>query len=179
MLGAVFDEVAAVTQAGEQVGDFSDRVGMMAVLGFDHQRGAVAANRVGGALKHRQLVALDIDLDTSDVVQAQIVEPLHRNLDRLDRTAVFVCQWISAFDRAAAGIGLQHPHRDRPGLRRQRGRLDPDEAPAALNIVARSRAWAGRGSNAMTDFDALAMAIENSPTSAPISMETRSGSHSD
>jgi hypothetical protein len=56
----------------------------MAALDLDEERWPVSGEELGGAAQHRQLVALDVDLDERDATRypdGDVVEPPPRDLD--------------------------------------------------------------------------------------------------
>jgi hypothetical protein len=109
----------------------------------------------------------------------EIVEPLDRHVDALDATAVHVAQNVAGVNRAAARVGLDHPHGRDAGLVRKRHGFHADRGADRIEHRCQVASGAGRGSNAITDRDDASIAIVNSLTSAPRSSETRFGSHSD
>ncbi len=66
---AVQTEVTRVAEVRQQPGDLGDGVGVMALLGFHHNRRTVLCERVRGAAQHCEFMALDVDLDQADVVR--------------------------------------------------------------------------------------------------------------
>ena len=123
-------------------------------------------------------MALDVDLDEADIVQRQIVEPFHgtsmsRPGCRLRR------ERVCAVDRASTGTDSSTRIAVTPGL--------SDNATASTRTACTDRfehrrqlpCLDGRGSKAITDSEDSSIAIENPPTSAPMSSDTRAGSHSD
>ena len=94
---------------------------MVVVVGLDQQDRPLPLEGGDGAFEHRQLVALDVDLDEADALQLALVERLELDVDGLDLGDVVVLQRVRRLDGRAPELDLTvgavgDAHLVRPGL---------------------------------------------------------------